>query len=206
MDPDGRWTSTRAVLLAAAGQNCWPPAGSYMAATGQDLMAADSLKLKPIGMPPAFPSARPPRRNVWEASCPDRSQNKWAYQEVVYQYHDMLNVRSTQKGPGRSTLVESVSMTARSRTADLGFGSHLRTGPAGPRGASVLVSPDVSMVGENGSRACEVVLGNEPSADVVVTVAVAAGGDVAASTAVAVCVDLWGSTPTIMTQSLGDNG
>ena len=42
MDPDGRWTSTRAVLLAAAGQNCWPPAGSYMAATGQDLMAADS--------------------------------------------------------------------------------------------------------------------------------------------------------------------
>ena len=43
MDPDGRWTSTRAVLLAAAGQNCWPPAGSYMAATGQDLMAADTL-------------------------------------------------------------------------------------------------------------------------------------------------------------------
>ena len=27
---------------AALGQNCWPPAGSYMAATGQDLMAADS--------------------------------------------------------------------------------------------------------------------------------------------------------------------
>ena len=43
MDPDGRWTSTRAVLLAAAGQNCWPPAGSYMAATGQDLMAADTI-------------------------------------------------------------------------------------------------------------------------------------------------------------------
>ena len=42
VDPDGRWTSTRAVLLAAAGQNCWPPAGSYMAATGQDLMAADT--------------------------------------------------------------------------------------------------------------------------------------------------------------------
>ena len=42
MDPDGKWTSTRAVLLAAAGQNRWPPAGSYMAATGQDLMAADS--------------------------------------------------------------------------------------------------------------------------------------------------------------------
>ena len=41
MDPDGKRTSTRAVLLAAAGQNCWPPAGSYMAATGQDLMAAD---------------------------------------------------------------------------------------------------------------------------------------------------------------------
>ena len=45
MDPDGRWTSTRATLLAAAGQNCWPPAGSYMAATGQDLMAADTNKL-----------------------------------------------------------------------------------------------------------------------------------------------------------------
>ena len=44
MDPDGKWTSTRAVLLAAAGQNCWPPAGSYMAATGQDLMAADTLE------------------------------------------------------------------------------------------------------------------------------------------------------------------
>ena len=42
MDPDGKWTSTRAVLLAAAGQNRWPPAGSYMAATGQDLMAADN--------------------------------------------------------------------------------------------------------------------------------------------------------------------
>ena len=42
MDPDGKWTSTRAVLLAAAGQNRWPPAGSYMAATGQDLMAADA--------------------------------------------------------------------------------------------------------------------------------------------------------------------
>ena len=45
MDPDGKWTSTRAVLLAAAGQNCWPPAGSYMAATGQDLMAADTRDL-----------------------------------------------------------------------------------------------------------------------------------------------------------------
>ena len=39
MDPDGKWTSTRATLLAATGKNCWPPAGSYMAATGQDLMA-----------------------------------------------------------------------------------------------------------------------------------------------------------------------
>ena len=27
--------------MAAPGQNCWPPAGSYMTATGQDLMAAD---------------------------------------------------------------------------------------------------------------------------------------------------------------------
>ena len=41
MDPDGKWTSTRATLLAATGQNRRPPAGSYMAATGQDLMAAD---------------------------------------------------------------------------------------------------------------------------------------------------------------------
>ena len=44
--PDGRWTSTRAVLSAAAGQNCWPPAGSYMAATGQDLMAADTHRVR----------------------------------------------------------------------------------------------------------------------------------------------------------------
>ena len=42
MDPDGTRTSTRATLLAAAGQNRWPPAGSYMAATGQDLMTADT--------------------------------------------------------------------------------------------------------------------------------------------------------------------
>ena len=42
MDPDEKWTSTWAVLSAAAGQNRWPPAGSYMAATGQDLMAADT--------------------------------------------------------------------------------------------------------------------------------------------------------------------
>ena len=54
MDPDGRWTSTRAVLLAAAGQNCWPPAGSYMAATGQDLMAADT--------PPPPHQAEPKKR------------------------------------------------------------------------------------------------------------------------------------------------
>ena len=27
MDPDRRWTSTRAVLLATPGQNCWPPPG-----------------------------------------------------------------------------------------------------------------------------------------------------------------------------------
>ncbi len=34
-------TSTRAEQLTAPGQNCWPPAGSYMTASGQDLMAAD---------------------------------------------------------------------------------------------------------------------------------------------------------------------
>ena len=42
MDPERERTSTRAELSAAAGQNCWPPAGSYMTATGQDLMAADT--------------------------------------------------------------------------------------------------------------------------------------------------------------------
>ena len=42
MDPAGKRTSTRATLLAATGQNRRAPAGSYMAATGQDLMAADS--------------------------------------------------------------------------------------------------------------------------------------------------------------------
>ena len=42
MDPDGKRTSTQTVSLAAAGQNRWPPAGSYIAATGHDLMAADS--------------------------------------------------------------------------------------------------------------------------------------------------------------------
>ena len=46
MDPDGTRTSTRATLLAAAGQNRWPPAGSYMAATGQDLMTADRRELE----------------------------------------------------------------------------------------------------------------------------------------------------------------
>lgn len=51
MDPDERRTSTRAVLLAAAGQNCWPPAGSYMAATGQDLMAADTAKVQGQELP-----------------------------------------------------------------------------------------------------------------------------------------------------------
>ena len=57
MDPDGKWISTRAVLLAAAGQNCWPPAGSYMAATGQDLMAADT-HIQVGGSLPGQPSPR----------------------------------------------------------------------------------------------------------------------------------------------------
>ena len=35
MDPDGKTDFN-------AGQLCWPPAGSYMTATGQDLMAADN--------------------------------------------------------------------------------------------------------------------------------------------------------------------
>ena len=48
MDPNGKWTSTRATLLAAAGQNCWPPAGNYMAATGQDLMVADT-RVRAVG-------------------------------------------------------------------------------------------------------------------------------------------------------------
>ena len=40
--PTVRSTSTRAVLLAASGQFPWPPTGSFVAAYGQDLMAADS--------------------------------------------------------------------------------------------------------------------------------------------------------------------
>ena len=47
VDPGEQRTSTRAVLLAATGQNCWPPPGSYMTATGQDLMAADIRSLLP---------------------------------------------------------------------------------------------------------------------------------------------------------------
>ena len=54
MDPDRRRISTRAEQLTATGQICWPPPGSYMAATGQDLMAADSEE-------PA--AARPSRRD-----------------------------------------------------------------------------------------------------------------------------------------------
>jgi hypothetical protein len=34
--------STRAEPLTANGQFCWPPTGNYMAASGQDLMAADT--------------------------------------------------------------------------------------------------------------------------------------------------------------------
>ena len=49
MDPDGTRTSTRVTLLAATGQIRWPPAGSYMAATGQHLMAADSRAAGGIG-------------------------------------------------------------------------------------------------------------------------------------------------------------
>ncbi len=61
MDPDGKWTSTRAVLLAAAGQNCWPPAGNYMAATGQDLMAADTPESEDT-----CPAVIPSWHRVWE--------------------------------------------------------------------------------------------------------------------------------------------
>ena len=46
MDPGQERTSTRADLLAATGQNQWPPAGTYMAATGHDLMAADTQPWK----------------------------------------------------------------------------------------------------------------------------------------------------------------
>ena len=52
MHPAGKWTSTRAVPLAAPGQNRWPPAGTYMAATGQDLMAADKPSANRSGLPP----------------------------------------------------------------------------------------------------------------------------------------------------------
>ncbi len=43
VDPGQERTSTRAELLATAGQKRWPRAGTYMAATGHDLMAADTL-------------------------------------------------------------------------------------------------------------------------------------------------------------------
>lgn len=44
-----RWarTSTRAVLLSVSGQFRWPRAGSYVTASGQDLMAAD--RFEPVG-------------------------------------------------------------------------------------------------------------------------------------------------------------
>jgi len=42
VDPGKQRTSTRAEQLAATGQNCWPSPGSYTAATGHDLMAADT--------------------------------------------------------------------------------------------------------------------------------------------------------------------
>jgi hypothetical protein len=41
--------TTRAQPLAASGQNCWPRPGSYMAATGHDLMAADTDAHIPLG-------------------------------------------------------------------------------------------------------------------------------------------------------------
>jgi len=40
MQNPGRFTSTRADHLTATGQNCWPPAGRFVTATGHDLMAA----------------------------------------------------------------------------------------------------------------------------------------------------------------------
>ncbi len=71
MDPDGKRTSTRAVLLAAAGQNCWPPAGSYMAATGQDLMAADTRV-----RPPMIDSPLDPPRIPGSGCQPNRVSSK----------------------------------------------------------------------------------------------------------------------------------
>ena len=55
MDPSRRRISTRAEQPAATGQNRWPPPGSYMAASGQNLMAADierhesaRIRVKPV--------------------------------------------------------------------------------------------------------------------------------------------------------------
>ena len=45
MDPWGQLMSTRADLLSATGQFCWPPVGSYLSATGQFLMAADKTTI-----------------------------------------------------------------------------------------------------------------------------------------------------------------
>jgi len=71
VDPDERRTSTRATLLAAAGQNRCPPAGSYMAATGQDLMAADSRARARPSIEGGFGQrARSPGCPVWPSECP----------------------------------------------------------------------------------------------------------------------------------------
>jgi hypothetical protein len=62
--PAGTTTSTRAALLAAAGQLHWPPTGNYMTATGQDLMAADI-------------SDRRPQRSAARTSLAGRSIVSW---------------------------------------------------------------------------------------------------------------------------------
>ena len=71
MDPDRKWTSTRATLLATPGQNCWPPAGTYMAATGQDLMAAD----RAVAGTPADSRGKPHRWRV--DACAWRRPVEW---------------------------------------------------------------------------------------------------------------------------------
>ncbi len=73
--PQQARTSTRAEPLTAAGQNCCPPAGSYMAATGQDLMAADNATAeRRRHATPPIAQATGPRRAPRRSSCVARAR------------------------------------------------------------------------------------------------------------------------------------
>ena len=82
MDPDGKWTSTRAVLLAAAGQTVgrqraptWPPLSRISWPPTPD---GSSAELAPTCLGPARPDGRPARSSCnWylaSRSCPIQQQ------------------------------------------------------------------------------------------------------------------------------------